>query len=67
MTTKPDRRPRGRPQIGAQPQRTRSIMLDDERAGWVANSAAGNLSEGIRDLIDSARKVARSDAASPHR
>lgn len=43
---------RGRPQTGAQPQRQRMVSLDDDTVKVLLDVGAGNISAGIRKLVD---------------
>lgn len=64
MSAEPKRGP-GRPFTpAAEEQRRRNITLDDARADWVARTQGnGNLSAGIRALIDDAKRIEEAAAA----
>lgn len=48
----------------AEEQKRRNITLDDDRADWVARTQGdGNLSLGLRRLIDDARRIEEAAAA----
>jgi hypothetical protein len=66
MTTKDLTRGPGRPPIPlGEEQKRRNINLDDARAEFAARIGDGNLSRGLRRLIDDAMRTEGVDTGTP--